>query len=150
MGSGIMSLEMEMAGMAQLTVQEQQLADLYSPESLESAGLSPPVGQFTLIPAGHSGVEHISARDALSLPYPFRASSTPTSNTIWQVCACGSAATQMLVIDTWAHCLDQISTCYFLGEEELWPIGILLSLDLANFHFHFLFSFLLFLFFAGS
>ena len=113
-----MSLELEMAGMAQLTVQEQKLADLYSPESLESAGLSSPVGQFTLIPSGHSGGEHISGRDDLSLPYPFRASATPISNTIWQVCACVSASTQMQVIERGSFVLINSPHAIFWQERS--------------------------------
>ena len=47
--------------------QKPNLADCNSPQSLKSAGLSPPVGQCTLHPTGHPGGVHVSGRDP-SLP----------------------------------------------------------------------------------
>ena len=73
-------------------MQEQELAKWDSVQSLDSAGLSPPVGQCTLSPAGHQLGSTSVAQTPHCLHYPCRASLTHTSNTLWQVCACGSAS----------------------------------------------------------
>ena len=71
------------------------------------------------------------------LPYPYRT----FSNTITQVCVCGPAFSQMLVIDRGANYCNQISTCHFPAGEQLWSVRTTFPPEPANFNFSFLFLF---------